>query len=401
MRATVFLLILLSLSWAVSFGRSVLEIERVWEITSDGPYNFTGALAVNDSNQEIISISTEPEAGIIVDDETIHVRHSGDGSGIVRASAVVQVGYDTELLSDSPMPPSGLQPEGVTAADGDIEAKARELASDDSVLLTIKDLVNWVHSNIEYDIGYSEKVSPAAEVFRDRRGVCVEYSHLLISMFRSLGLESRYVSGYVLADNWQPHAWVEVDVPGYGWLAVDPTLGQAGILDNTHLAVQKKQDHTEAYDFLVSDHDGAALSATDSITARFLSEDPEGVSLSMDIERDTLAVEVQVENTLDEYVFGVYSFIAPENYDGGTSTVLLLKPMERARVYHGLNQSLFREDLIYQVPVAVSFNDVSKSNVFSIDRRTDDVPENLPDIYYAIPLIIAVFVALVVLTGRR
>lgn len=401
MRAIAFLLILLSLSWAVSFGRSVLEIERVWEITSDGPYNFTGALVANDSNQEVISVSTEPEAVIMVEDETIHVHHEGNGSGIVRASAVVQVAYQTDILADSPMPSAGLQPEGLTAANGEIEAKARELAHGDSVLLTIRDLVNWVHSNIEYDIGYSGKTSSAAEIFRDRKGVCVEYSHLLISMFRSLGLESRYVSGYVLADSWQPHAWVEVEVPGYGWLAVDPTLGQAGVLDNTHLAVQKRQDHTQAYDVLVSDYDGAALSATDSIMARFLSEDPEGISLSMEMDLDTLVVEAQVENARDEYVFGVYSFVAPENYDGETSSVLLLRPLERVRRYHGLNQSFFREDFIYEVPVAISFNDVTESKVYSIDKRERAVPEPLPDSYYSIPVIIAALVALVVLTSRR
>ncbi|MFZ5501648.1 MAG: hypothetical protein ACOY58_07045, partial [Candidatus Micrarchaeota archaeon] len=87
MRGIIIILLLLSSAWAVSFGRSVLEIERVWEITSDGPYNFTGALVVNDSYQRVVSISTEPETRIFSDGENIYVSRSGSGSGLLRAKA--------------------------------------------------------------------------------------------------------------------------------------------------------------------------------------------------------------------------------------------------------------------------------------------------------------------------
>jgi transglutaminase-like putative cysteine protease len=77
------------------------------------------------------------------------------------------------------------------------------------------------------------------EVLTRREGVCQDFAHLVIAMCRSVGLPARYVSGYLFtvddstgADTTddvvhvQTHAWVEVAVPGYGWLALDPTNQQ-------------------------------------------------------------------------------------------------------------------------------------------------------------------------------
>jgi transglutaminase-like putative cysteine protease len=71
-------------------------------------------------------------------------------------------------------------------------------------------------------------------------GVCQDYAHLAVAMCRSVGIPARYVSGYLFTDNdaagddsdrdevqVQTHAWFEAAIPGYGWLALDPTNRQA------------------------------------------------------------------------------------------------------------------------------------------------------------------------------
>lgn len=75
--------------------------------------------------------------------------------------------------------------------------------------------------------------TPVAEVFRNRRGVCQDFAHFMISCLRAIGLPARYVSGYLLthppagqarligAD--ASHAWVSVYIPGHGWVDSDPT----------------------------------------------------------------------------------------------------------------------------------------------------------------------------------
>ncbi len=75
--------------------------------------------------------------------------------------------------------------------------------------------------------------TPVAEVFAKRRGVCQDFSHLMLACLRSIGLPSRYQSGYLLTHPPEgkeklvgadaSHAWVSVYVPRTGWVELDPT----------------------------------------------------------------------------------------------------------------------------------------------------------------------------------
>ncbi len=91
---------------------------------------------------------------------------------------------------------------------------------------------------LTYETGATEVGTSVAEIFDQRSGVCQDYAHLAIAVYRSLGIPARYVSGYLYAvdsaSGAQPeeeegpidvhtHAWVEVAVPGHGWWALDPT----------------------------------------------------------------------------------------------------------------------------------------------------------------------------------
>jgi transglutaminase-like putative cysteine protease len=50
-----------------------------------------------------------------------------------------------------------------------------------------------------------------------------------MDMLREIGLATRFVSGYAfnpeLEDGHELHAWLEVFLPGAGWVGVDPSLG--------------------------------------------------------------------------------------------------------------------------------------------------------------------------------
>ena len=77
------------------------------------------------------------------------------------------------------------------------------------------------------------------ETFQGKRGSCRDLSWMQIQLLRNLGLAARFVSGYYYVDVEDPqyelHGWVEVFVPGAGWIGVDPSNGIA--TSNMHIPV--------------------------------------------------------------------------------------------------------------------------------------------------------------------
>ncbi len=85
-----------------------------------------------------------------------------------------------------------------------------------------------VHSSFAYDPDWTHVHTDAASALKDRRGVCQDYAHVMLSFCRSQGIPARYVSGYFFNgktgdENEASHAWVEIFVPHFGWKAWDPT----------------------------------------------------------------------------------------------------------------------------------------------------------------------------------
>ncbi len=117
-----------------------------------------------------------------------------------------------------------------------ISAKARELVEGESnPLKKIAILTSWVHNNVEYDLSYKDVIADSQTVFEIRKGVCNEFSHLLLAMLRSLDIPARFSAGYVYSGEvWAPHAWVEVAINGR-WYPFDATYNEGIILDGTHL----------------------------------------------------------------------------------------------------------------------------------------------------------------------
>ena len=108
-----------------------------------------------------------------------------------------------------------------------------------------RELMQRVHADFTYASRSTEINTPAAEALAQRRGVCQDFSHVMLACLRSLGLPARYVSGYLLTQPppGQPrlvgsdasHAWVAVFLPdvaaqhgGHGWYDLDPTNDRHG-----------------------------------------------------------------------------------------------------------------------------------------------------------------------------
>ena len=94
-------------------------------------------------------------------------------------------------------------------------------------VLAIRD---WIAANIEYALGSSHAGTDAAETVIERRGVCRDFAHVLVTMARASAIPARYVSCYAPGVEPQDfHAVAEVFLadpatPGGGaWYLVDAT----------------------------------------------------------------------------------------------------------------------------------------------------------------------------------
>jgi transglutaminase-like putative cysteine protease len=82
-----------------------------------------------------------------------------------------------------------------------------------------------INTNFEYARDVTLSSSPVDDVLERRKGVCQDFTHLMIAVLRSFGVPARYVSGYIHRANKQSqsHAWCEAWLTELGWVGIDPT----------------------------------------------------------------------------------------------------------------------------------------------------------------------------------
>jgi transglutaminase-like putative cysteine protease len=84
-----------------------------------------------------------------------------------------------------------------------------------------------IRGRFEYARDVTDATSPIDHLLAHGKGVCQDFTHLMIAILRSFGVPARYVSGYIHRPNKesQSHAWCEVWLPDVGWTGFDPTNG--------------------------------------------------------------------------------------------------------------------------------------------------------------------------------
>lgn len=97
-------------------------------------------------------------------------------------------------------------------------------------LTALKRLNRTIYDSFEYESGVTQVHSPIELALKERRGVCQDFSHIMIAVARHWGIPARYVSGYMYhrgnrdrSEADATHAWVEAWLPDLGWVGFDPT----------------------------------------------------------------------------------------------------------------------------------------------------------------------------------
>jgi transglutaminase-like putative cysteine protease len=111
------------------------------------------------------------------------------------------------------------------------------------------------------------------DTLQSRKGSCRDLAVLMMEAARSLGVASRFVSGYIytperagLAGGGATHAWVQAYLPGGGWIDFDPTNSIIGNRNLIRVAVAWAPEYVLPLWGTYSGQRGAFIDMTVNVT---------------------------------------------------------------------------------------------------------------------------------------
>lgn len=138
-----------------------------------------------------------------------------------------------------------------------VEAWARSLVPCDGIVDTSKLLLKLTHA-VRETCRYTRRTDPgtqAAGLTLERKlGSCRDFTLLMMEAARYLGFAARFVTGYIyvpardegkILGSGATHAWVQIFLPGAGWVEFDPTNGIVGNRDLIRVGVARDPRHVK------------------------------------------------------------------------------------------------------------------------------------------------------------
>ena len=131
-----------------------------------------------------------------------------------------------------------------------IEQVNRDLGKMTNPVQYAIDVMGYLYNRFTYDGASTDVSTTAQESFDLKKGVCQDLTHVMLGILRTNHIPARYVSGYLyvgensaLVGDAASHAWVEVMVPGIGWVGLDPTNNVEAL--ETHIRVGVGRDYND------------------------------------------------------------------------------------------------------------------------------------------------------------
>jgi transglutaminase-like putative cysteine protease len=99
-------------------------------------------------------------------------------------------------------------------------------------MFLLRSMTLGIHKQFDYRRRVERGVQTPSETLQRGYGTCRDFALLMIEGVRSLGFAARFVSGYIFVPDTDPkeidaggatHAWLQVYLPGVGWVDFDPT----------------------------------------------------------------------------------------------------------------------------------------------------------------------------------
>ncbi|MDP6671165.1 MAG: transglutaminase-like domain-containing protein [archaeon] len=207
----------------------------------------------------------------------------------------------------------------------------------DSWLETVAEVIDWTHKYVTYDKTYFPEVYSAKETYRNKRGTCDEFAVLSAAMLRAKGIPTRVIVGPVFsAQEWNFHGWLEAYNPEAGWVPIDSTYGEAGLVDATHIEMGHFPDFENAADIVTSSQGTIVQVLPKTVDVTLIDYVTFSDVISVKAERKEIKanswqdINTTIENNLDNFVIVPVEIVMPKGFliEGGQQT-LLLKPLEK------------------------------------------------------------------------
>ncbi len=124
----------------------------------------------------------------------------------------------------------------------------------DTTLQVVRAVGHALHGHMTFDPRATEVDTPLSVAFAAQKGVCQDYSHILIACLRGIGVPAGYVSGFLrtepppgksrLEGADAMHAWVRAWCgSNLGWVDYDPT--NDCLVRDDHIVVAHGRDYSD------------------------------------------------------------------------------------------------------------------------------------------------------------
>ncbi|WP_443970874.1 transglutaminase family protein [Sphingobium sp. CR28] len=125
---------------------------------------------------------------------------------------------------------------------------------DQTIVASARALMEAIHREFAYDAQATVIDTPPVDAFRQRRGVCQDFAHVMIAAARAHGIPAGYVSGYLrtipppgkarLVGADAMHAWANIWCgDDLGWIGFDPTNN--ALAQDDHIFVAMGRDYSD------------------------------------------------------------------------------------------------------------------------------------------------------------
>src|SRR5579871_4495793 len=110
-----------------------------------------------------------------------------------------------------------------------------DAGSSTETMKILRGMTRGIREQFQYTRRIEKGVQRPEETLRGGRGSCRDFAVLMMEAGRSLGIATRFVSGYIYIPHHSDgvgggntHAWMQAYLPGAGWIDFDPTNSIVG-----------------------------------------------------------------------------------------------------------------------------------------------------------------------------